>query len=63
LNLFQIRSKIKEIYVRDYINYIFDGFQHDIPLWTTNCDCSHRRIIDHRKMSEIHFYVLKHMKK
>ena len=46
----QIRIKTKEIIVRDYINSCFDGFQHDIPLWTGNCDCSHRRRIDHRKM-------------
>ena len=47
---FQIRSKTKEIAVRDYINSIFEGFQHDIPLWTGNCDCTHRRRIDHRKL-------------
>jgi Rieske Fe-S protein len=47
---FQIRSKTKEIAVRDYINSIFEGFQHDIPLWTGNCYCTHRRRIDHRKL-------------
>jgi hypothetical protein len=47
---FQIRSKTKEIAVRDYINTNFDGFQHDKPLWSGNCDCIHRRRIDHRKM-------------
>lgn len=47
---FQIRSKTKEIAVRDYINSIFEGFQHDIPLWTGNCDCTHKRRIDHRKL-------------
>ena len=47
---FQIRSKTKEIAVRDYINSIFDGFHHDKPLWTGNCDCTHRRRIDHRKL-------------
>jgi hypothetical protein len=47
---FQNRSKTKEIAVRDYINSIFDGFQHDVPLWTGNCDCTHRRRIDHRKL-------------
>jgi hypothetical protein len=46
----QIRSKTKEIAVRDYINVNFEGFQHDIPLWTGNCDCTHRRRIDHRKL-------------
>lgn len=47
---FQIRSKTKEIAVRDFINTNFDGFQHDKPLWTGNCDCTHRRRIDHRKL-------------
>jgi hypothetical protein len=47
---FQIRSKTKEIAVRDYINANFDGFHHDKPLWTGNCDCTHRRRIDHRKL-------------
>ena len=47
---FQMKSKTKEIAVRDYINSIFDGFSHDQPLWTGNCDCTHRRRIDHRKL-------------
>jgi hypothetical protein len=47
---FQIRSKTKEIAVRDYINSIFEGFQHDTSLWTGNCNCTHRRRIDHRKL-------------
>jgi hypothetical protein len=46
----QMNSKTKEIAVRDYINLNFDGFQHDKPLWTGNCDCTHRRRIDHRKL-------------
>ena len=33
-----------------FLNEEFDGFIHDIPLWTGNCDCSHRRRIDFRKM-------------
>jgi hypothetical protein len=45
---FQIRSKTKEIAVRDYINENFEGFQHDKPLFTGNCNCTHRRRIDHR---------------
>ncbi len=49
------RSKIvyahtKEIMVRNYINANFDGFIHDTPLYTGNCDCTHRRRIDHRKL-------------
>jgi hypothetical protein len=47
---FQMRSKTKEIAVRDYINSNFDGFLHDKPIWTGNCDCTHRRRIDHRKL-------------
>lgn len=46
----QIRSKTKEIATRDFINLNFEGFQHDKPLWTGNCDCTHRRRIDHRKL-------------
>jgi hypothetical protein len=49
------RSKIiynhtKEIMVRNAINTNFEGFVHDRPLYTGNCDCSHRRRIDHRKL-------------
>jgi hypothetical protein len=40
----------KEIMVRNHINKHFDGFIHDKPLYTGNCDCTHRRRIDHRKM-------------
>jgi hypothetical protein len=47
---FQIRCKTKEIAVRDFINFNFKGFQHDKPLWSGNCECSHRRRIDHRKL-------------
>ena len=47
---FQIRSKTKEIAVRDFINSVFEGFTHDKPLWTGLCDCTHRRRIDHRKL-------------
>ena len=49
------RSKViyehtKEIMVRNAINKHFDGFVHDTPLWSNNCDCAHRRRIDHRKL-------------
>jgi hypothetical protein len=49
---FQIRSKTKEIAVRDFINSRFEGFQHDKPLWYngTSCDCTTKRRIDHRKL-------------
>ena len=36
--------------VRNVINQNFDGFIHDRPLYTGNCDCTHRRRIDHRKL-------------
>ena len=49
------RSKIiykhsKELRVRNIINDNFEGFIHDRPLYTGNCDCSHRRRVDHRKL-------------
>ena len=49
------RSKVvyghtKETMVRNIINQHFDGFIHDTPLYTGNCDCTHRRRIDHRKL-------------
>jgi hypothetical protein len=46
----QMRSKTKEIAIRDFINLNFEGFYHDKPLWTGNCECVHRRRIDHRKL-------------
>lgn len=45
-----IRIKTKENYVRDFLKEINTEFIHDIPLWTGNCDCSHRRRIDFRKL-------------
>ena len=45
-----IHSHTKEIMVRNAINTNFEGFIHDRPLYTGNCDCSHRRRIDHRKL-------------
>ena len=49
---FQIRSKTKEIAVRDFINTKFEGFHHDKPLWYNEsaCDCSTKRRVDHRKL-------------
>jgi hypothetical protein len=49
------RSKViythtKEIMVRNIINSKYEGFIHDKPLYTGNCDCTHRRRIDHRKL-------------
>jgi len=45
-----IYAHTKEIMVRNLINENFEGFIHDRPLYTGNCDCTHRRRIDHRKM-------------
>ena len=36
--------------VRNAINSNFEGFLHDKPLYTGNCNCTHRRRIDHRKL-------------
>ena len=47
---FQIRSKTKEIAVRDFINTNYEGFQHDKSLYTGHCNCTIRRRIDHRKL-------------
>jgi hypothetical protein len=49
------RSKViythtKEIMVRNAINEAFEGFIHDTPLYTGDCNCTHRRRIDHRKL-------------
>ena len=49
------RSKViyehtKEIRVRNEINEYFSGFVHDKPLYTGNCNCTHRRRIDHRRL-------------
>ena len=45
-----VYSHTKEILVRNAINDKFDGFIHNRPLYTGNCDCTHRRRIDHRKL-------------
>jgi len=45
-----VYSHTKEMMVMLKINAEFEGFIHDIPLFTGNCDCTHRRRIDHRKM-------------
>ena len=47
---FQIQYRSKEIAVRDFINTIFDGFQHDKTLFLDGCDCTHRRRVDLRKL-------------
>lgn len=45
-----IYEHTKEIQVRNAIIETFDGFIHDTPLYTGNCNCTHRRRIDHRKL-------------
>jgi hypothetical protein len=51
-----IYEHTKEIRVRNAIteasqtNELFQGFLHDRTLYTGNCDCTHRRRVDHRKL-------------
>jgi hypothetical protein len=45
-----IYVKTKEMMVRNFINEQFEGFIHDVPLYRGNCECVHRRRIDHRKL-------------
>ena len=45
-----IYEHTKEIAVRNALAAHFEGFIHDRPLYTANCDCTHRRRIDHRKL-------------
>ena len=54
-NLFPMDSRCKHVYnmeylIRTIINDNFDGFIHDVPIYTGNCECVHRRRIDHRKL-------------
>jgi hypothetical protein len=46
----KIYEHTKEIRVRNAITEEFQGFVHDRPLYTGNCDCTHRRRVDHRKL-------------
>jgi len=46
----KIYEHTKEIMVRNAINEEFEGFIHDKPLYTHNCECTHRRRVDHRKL-------------
>ena len=45
-----VHSSSKEIRVRNAISQHFQGFIHNTPIYTENCDCTHRRRIDHRKL-------------
>ena len=52
----KIYEHTKEILVRNAItktsltNELFKSFVHDITMYTGNCDCTHRRRVDHRKL-------------
>ena len=46
----QAYCKTKELAVRNFITNNYEGFQHDLPLYVGDCDCSTRRRIDHRKL-------------
>ena len=45
-----LRQKGPETKVRNFLNENYNGFIHDHPIYTGNCDCTHRRRIDHRKL-------------
>ena len=45
---FQIRSKTKEIAVKDFINANFDGWCHDKLMYSRHCERTIRRRLDHR---------------
>jgi hypothetical protein len=45
-----LRQKGPEIKVRNFLNENYNGFIHDHAIYTGNCDCTHRRRIDHRKL-------------
>ena len=47
-----LRQKGPETKVRNFLNEQYEGFIHDHPIYTGNCDCTHRRRIDHRKLVE-----------
>ena len=44
-----IYSHTKEILVQNALNKRYKGFAHNQPLYTGECDCTHRRRVDHRK--------------
>ena len=45
-----IYEHTKEIAVRNALTANFEGFIYDHTLYTANCDCTHRRRVDHRKL-------------
>ena len=46
----RIYEKSAENKVRNFLNDNYEGFIHDTALYTGNCNCTHRRRIDHRKI-------------
>ena len=46
----EIRTKSKELLVKQFLTENHTGFIHDIVLETKHCDCSHRRRIDFRML-------------
>jgi hypothetical protein len=44
----QLRVKSQEVKVQNFLNENMKGFIHDKPIYTSHCDCTHRRRIDHR---------------
>jgi len=42
-----IHSKDKEIKVRNFLNANYQGFIHNTPIYTPDCDCTIRRRVDH----------------
>jgi hypothetical protein len=45
-----LRQKSHETAVRNYLNEHMKGFIHDVPIYSGNCNCSHRRRIDFRML-------------
>ena len=45
-----IRINSPEMKVRNFLSLTYEGFIHNKPIYSGNCDCSHRRRIDHRKL-------------
>ncbi len=50
LRTMKLKFRTKENKIRDFINNKFGGFIHDKPLFTSHCDCTIRRRVDHRKL-------------
>lgn len=45
-----INTNLKELRVQNMINEHFEGFVHDRAMYTSHCDCTIKRRIDHRKL-------------